>query len=665
MAADLKTLKSSEDELPTSLTIRENLERFFETLTLKKFPKLSYIIVTCSLFENVSEAGLMGLMAIYFQTLFNLEPSEITVALHLYNFLKYLAVVFGAVLADSYFGRVKMINIGQLIVFLGNTLLTVSSILRMDFPSRFVLVLSLFAKVIGPGFILPCLVPLAADQVGEQNTTYAEMKAFFVFYFAMLQVSEFFAKLFLPLVLEVSCFNLDSCYPLAFGISAIFSLIPLLVFYMVKNQCFNIRPHQPIIIQGLQCCMHALMMKIKNRKKEKRVHWLHHADDRYDVKFIEDIRCTIDVLFVPIPFYWSLCDQQYTSWTLQAARLNTEICTGFQIMPEQTQAFGPFLFLFFIPIFHFFIYDLLYPFKFLRTLLRRMVTGGFLIGLAFLMANNLELRIEFSYADLPASDKAYMYVFNGINSEVSIQIENHNVFIPPYGFSQLTVQLSEEASKFEAMISHDGKKIFSEFTAAQQTAMSFAVVGPEPIEFLRIGEGKYDVSKHAKGRVKLRIICVEKVYCKDMILRFYPKTWYIQRPIIAKINDVQQPVEMKMLSGVYEVYTDVDDLTHLANVVELGTGGVYNIMVFRTENKTTIKQFEITPSNEISVLWMLPQYSVLSVSMVLFRISALAFIYTETPDQMKSLAWSMCYMTLSTGNIITVIFGGSGKPVRL
>nr|XP_014289055.1 solute carrier family 15 member 2 isoform X4 [Halyomorpha halys] len=577
---------SSSVGLPTSLTIRQNLERFFETVTLKKFPKLSYIIVTCSLFINLSEAGFMGLMAIYFQTLFNLHPSHITGVLHLYNFFKYFSVLIGAILADSYYGRVKLIIMGQIIFFLGNTLLTISSTLRMDFPSRFVLCLALFAKMIGSGFVLPCLIPLAADQMRQQNRTYTEMKAFFVFYFAMLQLSDFLAKLFLPLMLEVSCFNLESCYPLAFGIPSIFSLISLVVFYMIKERCFNIRPHQPIIIQGLQCCCHALRMKIKNRKTVQKDHWLYHASDRYDMKFIEEIKSTINVLFVPIPFYWSLFDQQATSWTLQAARLDTQISNAFRIMPEQTQAFGPFFFLLLIPLFHFFIYDLLYPLKFLRTLLRRMVTGGYVIAASFFMAFFLEARIE---------------------------------------------------------------------------GESYVIVGPEPIEFLRIGDDEYSVLKHPKGRVKLRIICVEKVYCKDMNLRFYPKTWYIQRPITAKINDVQQPFDMKMHAGIYEVYSDSDQ-TELTEVVDMRTGGVYNMMVYRHGNKTAIKQFEITPPNEISVLWMIPQYIILSISMVLFRISAFAFLYTETPDTMKSLAWSMCYMNLSTGNVITVIFGGTGKP---
>ncbi|XP_066905027.1 peptide transporter 3 isoform X3 [Halyomorpha halys] len=606
----------------------------------------------------------MGLMAIYFQTLFNLHPSHITGVLHLYNFFKYFSVLIGAILADSYYGRVKLIIMGQIIFFLGNTLLTISSTLRMDFPSRFVLCLALFAKMIGSGFVLPCLIPLAADQMRQQNRTYTEMKAFFVFYFAMLQLSDFLAKLFLPLMLEVSCFNLESCYPLAFGIPSIFSLISLVVFYMIKERCFNIRPHQPIIIQGLQCCCHALRMKIKNRKTVQKDHWLYHASDRYDMKFIEEIKSTINVLFVPIPFYWSLFDQQATSWTLQAARLDTQISNAFRIMPEQTQAFGPFFFLLLIPLFHFFIYDLLYPLKFLRTLLRRMVTGGYVIAASFFMAFFLEARIEFSYPDLPASDLAYVYVFNGIHSAVNIEIENRKFHVQPYGFSQLTLQLSEEDdSKFQAAIVTNETQISAELIATRQTGESYVIVGPEPIEFLRIGDDEYSVLKHPKGRVKLRIICVEKVYCKDMNLRFYPKTWYIQRPITAKINDVQQPFDMKMHAGIYEVYSDSDQ-TELTEVVDMRTGGVYNMMVYRHGNKTAIKQFEITPPNEISVLWMIPQYIILSISMVLFRISAFAFLYTETPDTMKSLAWSMCYMNLSTGNVITVIFGGTGKPVR-
>lgn len=48
-------------------------------------------------------------------------------------------------------------------------------------------------------------------------------------------------------------------------------------------------------------------------KSEKEVsHWLDKAQDKYDKPFINDIKATLRVLvlFIPIPIFWALFDQQ-------------------------------------------------------------------------------------------------------------------------------------------------------------------------------------------------------------------------------------------------------------------------------------------------------------------------------------------------------------------
>lgn len=48
------------------------------------------------------------------------------------------------------------------------------------------------------------------------------------------------------------------------------------------------------------------------RSKEKRKHWLDHADDKYDKNLIEDVKSLLRVLvlFIPLPVFWALFDQQ-------------------------------------------------------------------------------------------------------------------------------------------------------------------------------------------------------------------------------------------------------------------------------------------------------------------------------------------------------------------
>ena len=53
-------------------------------------------------------------------------------------------------------------------------------------------------------------------------------------------------------------------------------------------------------------------------KGEKRKHWLDFASDKFDKQLIEDIKRVLSVLvlFLPIPFFWTLFDQQVNGVTL-------------------------------------------------------------------------------------------------------------------------------------------------------------------------------------------------------------------------------------------------------------------------------------------------------------------------------------------------------------
>lgn len=55
---------------------------------------------------------------------------------------------------------------------------------------------------------------------------------------------------------------------------------------------------------------HAVVKATKS--KEKREHWLDHADDKYDSNLIEDVKSLMRVLvlFIPLPVFWALFDQQ-------------------------------------------------------------------------------------------------------------------------------------------------------------------------------------------------------------------------------------------------------------------------------------------------------------------------------------------------------------------
>ena len=65
-----------------------------------------------------------------------------------------------------------------------------------------------------------------------------------------------------------------------------------------------------ININFIDLFQHALKMKRKNKKK--RQHWLDNADDKFSRDLIADVKILLKVLFmyIPLPVFWALFDQQ-------------------------------------------------------------------------------------------------------------------------------------------------------------------------------------------------------------------------------------------------------------------------------------------------------------------------------------------------------------------
>lgn len=67
-------------------------------------------------------------------------------------------------------------------------------------------------------------------------------------------------------------------------------------------------------------------------------HWLDRAEPKFGAKLVGDIKALLKVLviYIPIPIFWALYDQQGSGWTFQAVRMDGNI--GFYtILPDQMQ----------------------------------------------------------------------------------------------------------------------------------------------------------------------------------------------------------------------------------------------------------------------------------------------------------------------------------------
>ena len=188
-------------------------------------------------------------------------------------------------------------------------------------------------------------------------------------------------------------------------------LLSLVIFLLGKPLYKILEPKGNVIVNVSKCISHAIYKKMRT-KGVKREHWLDCADDEYDRSFINDIKSAFQVmkLFLPIPIFWALFDQQGTRWTMQARRMNGEI-GNFILQPDQMQVVNPLLVLTFIPLFEVCIYPLMNKIG-LRTPLRKLTIGGLLASLSFFVSAIVELELEKTDPVLPSTGLAQLRLFN-------------------------------------------------------------------------------------------------------------------------------------------------------------------------------------------------------------------------------------------------------------
>ncbi len=163
-----------------------------------------------------------------------------------------------------------------------------------------------------------------------------------------------------------------------------------------SNGNLNISPTASLL--GAGAASNQLMAN--NSSANHHQHWLDYASPFYPQKKIDDVKAVSGVLFMflPLPFFWTLFDQQATRWVSQSQKMHSPLINlgfvQFQILPEQMQVMNAIMILILIPVFERGIYPLLSRMGFHLRPLKRMSIGMFITGCTYLMASVLQFQID-------------------------------------------------------------------------------------------------------------------------------------------------------------------------------------------------------------------------------------------------------------------------------
>jgi len=95
-------------------------------------------------------------------------------------------------------------------------------------------------------------------------------------------------------------------------------------------------------------------------------------------------------------------------------------------------------------------------------------------------------------------------------------------------------------------------------------------------------------------------------------------------------------------------------------------GGSYNLYISESTEidgfELVVDVEEVTRANSLHMMWLLPQYIILTCGEILFSITGLEFAYTQSPTTMKAVVQALYLLTTAGGNLIDWIVVAALSP---
>jgi solute carrier family 15 oligopeptide transporter 1 len=327
---------------------------------------------------------------------------------------------------------------------------------------------------------------------------------------------------------------------------------------------------------------------------------------------ISDIKTIMKILllFVPLPFFWALFDQQGSRWTLQATRMDGNI--GFtEIKPDQMQLLNPLLILTFIPLFDCAVYPILQKFG-LRRPLQKLTLGGILAAVAFLVSGLLEVKLEKTYPVFPSSDEYQLRIFNSLPCTYELQnfagSAKDNELLP-MNIYQYSDKISGDSVMKHIALSTTTPNCapFSadlKIDAGKSSSFFITTSNSSNVGEMKSIEENIEKSKTANPFVRI-------LSSIDSEVEFINH----KGDVVLKVEKSDFMKKIEIPHGIYSMRTQSEDIH--SSKVELKAGGVYAIIVAKNSSGSLeTKIHEITMPNTVHMFWLIPQYIIMTAAEV-------------------------------------------------
>ncbi|NXX11602.1 S15A1 protein, partial [Podargus strigoides] len=630
------------------------------------YPLSIFFIVVNEFCERFSAYGMRAVLVLYFKYFLQWDDNLSTAIYHTFVALCYLTPILGALIADSWLGKFKTIVSLSIVYTIGQAITSVSSINDLTDHNRdgspdnvsvhiALSMIGLILIALGTGGIKPCVAAFGGDQFEDDQEK--QRTRFFSIFYLSINAGSLLSTIITPILRAQECgiHSKQRCYPLAFGVPAALMAVALVVFVIGSRMYKKVQPQGNVMIQVAKCIGFAIKNRFRHRSKEfpKREHWLDWATEKYDKRLIAQTKMVLKVLFlyIPLPMFWALFDQQGSRWTLQATTMDGDF-GAMQLQPDQMQTVNPILIIIMVPVVDAVVYPLIKKCKLNFTPLRKITVGMFLASLAFVAAALLQVQIDKTLPVFPEAGQSQIKIINLGTDVATVQFEPQlqSVNVTPMGS---TGYMTFETSQLQFLNVTSGNKTTTTVT-----------------EFLGGNRHTLEVKNTATGIVAEWLLdyVTSKPEQGNNLIRFinnWPDT------INVTMGDRYFGTLMPLSASNYTLFPGgrKDKITATINSNRcsvtpetLGFGSAYTIVINRCTGETLdITYSEDIPPNTVHMAWQIPQYFILTCAEVVFSVTGLEFSYSQAPSNMKAVLQAGWLLTVAVGNIIVLIVAGASK----
>ncbi|XP_038674397.1 solute carrier family 15 member 1-like isoform X2 [Scyliorhinus canicula] len=598
-----------------------------------------------------------AVLVLYFRYFLHWDEDLATAIYHAFVALCYLTPILGALIADSWLGKFKTIVYLSIVYTIGQLVISISSIADISdndsdgHPNNLNLhvalaMVGLILIALGTGGIKPCVSAFGGDQFEDNQVK--ERGRFFSIFYLSINAGSLISTVITPILRGLQCGRVpQACYPVAFGVPGALMAVALLVFIGGSPLYKKSTPQGNIMLKVSKCIGFAIKNRFRHRSQQypKREHFMDWATEKYDEHLIAQVKMVLKVLFLylPLPMFWALFDQQGSRWTFQATRMDGNF-GGLDIQPDQMQTVNPILILILVPVVDVIVYPLIAKCKFNFTPLRKMAVGMFIAALAFIAAALVQMEIDKTLPVFPTGEQGQIKIINVGKSPVNVALGgvSPSHLLPP---SEASEYISVTAANIKNVSVTYGAKTVTYPTVINTGSRHTLLVTDvlqTAVELLDDIEEKPEEGKNAL-RFATALSNVENITMGGIHFGSLNKLSATNYSLFTKGT--------KMISYV------INGKLCSQNSMEFRFGSSFTIIINEecpTENFKITYIEDIEP-NSVHMAWQIPQYVLITSGEVVFSVTGLAFSYSQAPSNMKSVLQAGWLLTNAVGNIIVLI----------